>query len=426
MKDELFFNIWRNKFIRNEISKQLLFIVNEFKSFNSKKEIIDYEWIEFVKNIQYRGKETLEVGDLPTNGIIYSLFYSSVGEILPNSLPQTIRELEIDFLLLNHYKFIRDTIPNCLRSLTITSFIIGHSITICSNCLPETLKSLVIVAPKLFIEDGSLPNSLESLYLMDMEVVDFKQSIFKDFEKSELIDLSIQCENGTIGNQSFSNRLTSLIYSFRGYSSPTLIKKEFFQSPSSIEFLEIRLKNELQKFGDQVIPITTKNLHISLENSDQKICKNLIPQSVESLGFFFKTFRPNHDLIEPFSIPLSVKKIEINENYNVPIKLNIFPQNLKELKFCCNFNQPLDEPGIFPNSLTSLVLPRGFNQNILPGVLPSSLEYLWFFSPLLKPIESNILPSNLKALYLKEGLNLHDIISNPLSLDPSLNILKVR
>ncbi|KAN0047654.1 hypothetical protein ACTA71_002038 [Dictyostelium dimigraforme] len=419
MDDQLFFNILRNIYIRNEITIQLLFIVNKYKIFTSIKELKDYQWIDFVESISYRGEETMGTGDISvTNSIISILNCSSLKEVLPNTIPRTVKDFSINFTTNNHFSFIRDTIPTSLTSLTITSL---GGITICSNVLPETLKSIIILAPKLIIEDGSLPNSLESLDLIDIEEIDFKQSLFKDFEKSNLIDLSIQCENGTIGDQSFSSRLKSLIYSLRGYSSPTLIKKDFFQLPSSMEFLGIRSKNETQFFEDGVIPNTIKTLHISLENSNQKISKNLgIPDSVENLEIHINTFRPNHGLIEPFSIPKSVKKMVMDGYYNIPFKLNVIPQNLKELTINCNFNQPIDQPGIFPTSLTSLVLPKNFNQPILPGVLPSSLEYLCFSSPLLHPINSSVLPLSLKTLHLKNGLDINDIISNHLPINPYL------
>ncbi|KAN0014926.1 hypothetical protein ACTFIU_001246 [Dictyostelium citrinum] len=419
MNNELFFNVWRNKYIRNEIKRQLLFISNQYKEFNNIKELKEYEWIDFVEKICYKGEETIKEGDIATtNCIISSLVCSSVYEVLPNTIPNTITDLDISFSTLNNYSFIRDTLPNRLTSLIITSL---ERITICSNVLPETLKTVILLVPKLTLEDNSLPNSLESLNLMDIEDIDFKQSLFKDFEKSNLIDLSIQCESGSIGKQSFSNRLKSLIYSLRGYSAPTLIKKEFFQSPSSLEILGIRSKNETQFFEDGVIPNTVKTLYISLENSMQKITKSLsIPDSVETLEIFINTFRSNENLIEPFSIPLSVKKIVLEGYYNVPIKLNVLPGNLKELILDCNFNQPLDQLGVLPTSLTSLVLSKNFNQIILPGVLPLSLEYLCFSSPLTHPINSSVLPPSLKTLHLKNPLKINDIISNHFSIDLSL------
>src|SRR5207253_2240189 len=94
-----------------------------------------------------------------------------------------------------------------------------------------------------------------------------------------------------------------------------------------------------------------------------------------------------------------------------------------------NFNQPL-EIGVFPNELTRLIFGRNFNQIIKLDVLPINLTNLEFSNIHMfggisifdnnnidddsffdQPIERNILPNKLITLHLADNFN-HTIEPN--------------
>jgi hypothetical protein len=101
-------------------------------------------------------------------------------------------------------------------------------------------------------------------------------------------------------------------------------------------------------------------------------------------------------------LPKSLKHLEFQGVYNLPIAHGILPANLKELIFMefCRFNQPFDI-GVLPaglqrlelgdvlsSSLQVLILTQDFNQSLSTDVLPISLQSITL--PSAYPIEKRV------------------------------------
>ncbi|KAF2077089.1 hypothetical protein CYY_001598 [Polysphondylium violaceum] len=135
-------------------------------------------------------------------------------------------------------------------------------------------------------------------------------------------------------------------------------------------------------------------------------------------------------------IPSSIRSIDFQDEYNLPLVPGIFPESLQDLVL--ETDQPLG-PGVLPMKLSQLVLStimpiamnvlppnltilslNGFNEPLSPNVLPSSLVDLHCNS-YKHPLEVGVLPSGLKTL----GLSRYDSPLSPNVLPCSLKELNL-
>ncbi|KAF2069778.1 hypothetical protein CYY_008901 [Polysphondylium violaceum] len=167
------------------------------------------------------------------------------------------------------------------------------------------------------------------------------------------------------------------------------------------------------------IPLSVTKLNMN--NNFGLLKPGIIPNSVTDL-FFDRYF-----LSIPLNvIPSSVDKLRFGELFNVDLEVGCIPNSVKTLEFGCDYNKFLGV-GLLPKSLTCLtfngdyncpfrenVLPIGlstlilncsFNQYLEPFTLPNTLTKLVFGDSFNRPIEKDVLPTSLSFLKFGKSWN---------------------
>jgi hypothetical protein len=91
-------------------------------------------------------------------------------------------------------------------------------------------------------------------------------------------------------------------------------------------------------------------------------------------------------------------------DFKKPLNKNVLPSSLRRLSLGSSFNCPL-KPGVLPRNLKILVFGINFNQKIKPQVLPRKLETLVFGRHYNQKIEPGVLPIGLTQLALHGHFN---------------------
>lgn len=118
----------------------------------------------------------------------------------------------------------------------------------------------------------------------------------------------------------------------------------------------------------------------------------------------------NEDGLSRLTSPLhseyfnSLLSVSFSTTSELPISRGVFPVSLTELVLSHRFNHPL-VPDTFPDLLQTLSLGIDFNQPLGVGVLPDSLTSLVFSVRFNQPIEHNVLPPRLQKLRLRDYFN---------------------
>ncbi|KAN0042392.1 hypothetical protein ACTFIV_004956 [Dictyostelium citrinum] len=318
--DKLFFKVWKNIVIRNEIIRH----IRLFKEHNGLKQFYrlinykEYKNKEYITNMTIGIKESITVNLLPP--YLEKLnFYAQNGQIKANSIPSTVKELSFNGSFNSAIGL--STIPKNVESL---QFEFGENFN--QEIHLDTLPKLQLEYLKLgvsfnkLLKPNFLPKSLTHLILSN----DFNYPI-------DIKDVLPDCGN--------------LL---------TLNLGADFDRP---------LKNH---------PLPYSITHLVLSSSfDQHLLPGILPQSLRRLEF-------GKDFNRPIGIGVlpdkQLESIQFGYSFNQQIRPQTLPKSLKELKFGFSFNQILLENSI-PNQLISLEFGGSFSKSI-NNLLPISLESL--------------------------------------------------
>lgn len=175
-------------------------------------------------------------------------------------------------------------------------------------------------------------------------------------------------------------RLQSLIRASQQwdiYSDPSLYKYENEQSikkrlRKSIQQMSYDLPNETPSKNNIPPHLTYLSFH---PRFNLPIPKGVLPTTLRRLDFGGDRFCQYNQAFQPGVLPSSLKELEISGGpYNQPFVVGSLPSSLEELFIRSSYDQPIGE-GVLPPHLTMLIISGGSFNSPLP-TLPSSLVEL--------------------------------------------------
>ncbi|KAM9985840.1 hypothetical protein ACTFIZ_002139 [Dictyostelium cf. discoideum] len=377
----LFFKIYRNLYLKNEILKHVrlynkygkdTFVfkdINKYNSFKFKDYLLNLE-ISFFQHIKIPNVEILKIGNN---------FWERkklIKSIPKNFIPSSVKDLTIK--------------KPCLYNNT------DPSERLC-NIIPPTVTKLNLREYNNPLHPGDITKTLKSLTIC-IGTNEFKESLWPD--ELELDELYI-----------FNFREPEIL-------PPGELKKDFY-FPKNYKSLEIsgdvphifninllslslvKLKIELPKLSSMNLS-TLKNLkYLSVRDFNGDIEKGFLPEGLETLFINIK----NDYNFQVGSLPKSLKKLNIN-SYKKKIELGVLPEGLETL-YISGETQEAFEVGVFPSSITFLDFGH-FSKSVKKlkvGVLPISLK-IFSFPPIYSfEIEEGLLPNSLELLNLSKHFN---------------------
>ncbi|EAL64521.1 hypothetical protein DDB_G0285799 [Dictyostelium discoideum AX4] len=409
--DKLFFKIWKNKIIRNEIIHHLkIYNIHSIKlnPFNGKKEFEEYKYNSYLLYLDLIvfENENLEIGTIPKDSCIKELtirqFFNCKNELIikENSLPKSIKSLDI-----SRCNFNQNNLNNKIFGQSITHLYLGTGFnkSLGGNWLPSNLQHLEIHS-MMFNQDikiGQLPESLTILRLNHYY-------------------------DGLIETGSIPPKVINLHYKFDSNYNKSSFDQHCF-IPKYMTSLEFDYE-----FNQPIIVGTIPKNITSIKFGNQfnsEIKENSLPKLVSSITF-------GHGYSQPINniniLPPNLTKLEFGYHFDQPIDSNNFPSSITSLKFGENFNRDLNEsffkklyhlkvlevglyfkkiisPNSLPNSLKQLSLGDRYNHKLTINTLPSSLEILKLGRYYNHSIEAGVLPPNLKSLYLDGNSHILDL-----------------
>ncbi|KAM9988075.1 hypothetical protein ACTFIZ_003421 [Dictyostelium cf. discoideum] len=364
--DELFFKIWRNKYIRLIITNfRILYEKNKKVKFYNYKEFRGYKEKEFVLKIDYHSDELLKDGDLSQYEMVRII---KLREPIFNNVSWSIFE---------------NTLIEKIKFPTFKYNRVPPSTDI--NKLPNTVNSI-----KQFPYDLNIP------ILRSIKKITISSDYHNDFLNAKYLKFS---ENENITNLKI-NSSWSKNY-LRGYSKilnenvlPITLEKLIFSSGNSITLYSNKL-------------LSLNNLtHLSISHQNVLLEPNSIPPSVT----FLSIINLGNPIVDDSIIPRNLKTLIINPTLRpdfkyVSIQHDALPNSLTYLKCdCCILDIPENikndnnicfflksikslsigsnfksSPSSSSSSLcniTSITFGYHFNKTILPNILPKSLTFL--------------------------------------------------
>ncbi|KAM9953635.1 hypothetical protein ACTFIR_008721 [Dictyostelium discoideum] len=389
--DKLFFKIWRNNFIKDNILQHLkLYSYNYWpRIFSNCQSIKERETKEYLNSIH--------LSPFPNFGTDGNEFV--IDDLNDNNSDVSLSDSDNDGYDTNHdsiyYKTIKkkekypmSTLINKSKenktfrlSLKVSNNV--NNVNIINNSSSSISRSRSSSSSSI----GSI-SSRNSIIGNNNENINFQEEEVE--EEEELI---------TFMDQNFLNlilpfkTLESVFVDFRNVSAPY---KQFPIPliPESVKYLRIGDFYRGWSFSDYFQNGNGKNLtSLNLGNCfTQEIKPNLLPPNLVELTIgsqFSRELKVN-------SLPNTLQYLYIGHSFDIEFSSEgILPNSLTDLRLAA-YNQPF-RGNILSNlqNLKKLILPR-FNQIIYPGFLPQSLQFLRFGYSFKSKIKEYSLPSNLK------------------------------
>ncbi|KAM9966952.1 hypothetical protein ACTFIR_007187 [Dictyostelium discoideum] len=178
-------------------------------------------------------------------------------------------------------------------------------------------------------------------------------------------------------NYKFKNYLNSLMIDGSDYDNDTLIIKKG-DLPIGLQSLSIDCKNII--FEDECIPDTLETLIIG-GKFNEKLYKSMFTSNGDNSKLTSLEFGSDslfNQSLDGNWIPNNLKKFQLSYKFNQVILENQLPKSLTNLDFGDSFNQPFDGNWShkLPQSLTSIILHDGYEEDIEPNSIPQSVTTL--------------------------------------------------
>ncbi|KAF2075699.1 hypothetical protein CYY_003013 [Polysphondylium violaceum] len=439
MMDNLFYALWRNKYLNNRV---------RLKRFENHKIIIDYTYLES----NYRHLLTLYTainnknnGDRDCNISIefkcsdsdqFAQFENFEHRYLINCLYLTIKGIDINLfhsdallhitkltLELDNYEETRFDIPQQVTDLTIRGGRFAKDII----NLPSGLKRLDVVFYPVNL--NTLPNGITSLSV--------KQHILtlpKFFPPSlSTLDLAWEVNKGHPVCQ-LPDSLTDLRMRFEVHDLPTFnvpySGKDFpnaifsIYEPGQLEHLElypwvsaINIDYDPDSFWDQKLDYKQIKTIDSFYCSPEPLIPGVLPPQLESF-----TCEIYDQSLTSGLFSKHLKSLVLCE-FDSPLTVGVLPNTLTNLQMF-DFSQAIDQPDIIPNSVTKLSLKD--ISLVSPGALPSSITDLHLTCLNMFPTIINVIPNRLKTFrFTVSSFNLMKGLTLPVQLPSSIMDLRI-
>ncbi|KAN0042085.1 hypothetical protein ACTFIV_004644 [Dictyostelium citrinum] len=397
--NQLFFKVWRNLCLRNQIYYYLkLYNIHRYHFSINSKDYKSYKYKEFIRSIYLcdtcSDKESIEFGhfykyqtildDITSERInnnnnnnskyhknIKKLYIQPIyndNTIKENTLPKSLIKLQFSGML--NQEFTPDMFKNQnkLKKIKICSLFNNKNKPLSVGTFPNTLESLFLVLPtglkeiefgREFNQDlninNVLPPSLTSIKLSSsFQNFPISLKTFKSLPNLQVLfypNLDLNLLNNNVDIDDIFPNLRELLFSTNCNTT-----KEKLKLPSSV--------TNLHCFNDD-------NTHFQRISLHQGI-KNITNNHLFTNDSFSGGGGGGELKIERMTIQAKLNPIDIKNSF-----LNVSIPSFKTLNIMF-FDDLITEP-IFPNTITSLSL-SSFDQPIQLNTFPKSLKNLRFMA----------------------------------------------
>merc|ERR1711959_830838 len=155
-----------------------------------------------------------------------------------------------------------------------------------------------------------------------------------------------------------------------------------------------RKKIELPPVYDRCVVLKACNTPLNVLEFGGCVTNIPIPLSTERLQCSLECKR-----LPGVQLPVSIKHLELGDNFNSLISGVQLPKKLTHLKFGASFNQPVGDQ--LPETLTHLTFGCEFNQPV--DHLPASITYIVFGSEFNQPVDQ--LPASITHIVFGSEFN---------------------
>ncbi|EGC35269.1 hypothetical protein DICPUDRAFT_17674, partial [Dictyostelium purpureum] len=442
----LFFKIWRNSVLREEILSSLrLYNIHYNKKFNFKnmKDLSRYRFKNFISSLSILDHNTtLEIENNGTTEIEeneddeydeYEIFEDDdtyfnnhntgeINKLFKYSLPSNLEKLLIESIttrICKHYKIER-MLPSSLTHIEFNNF----NRVIPVGAFPKGLKTIVfgplynqpilpgLLPPSLTlisfgysfqqnIQNNTIPKSVTHMYFnlnysgIIYQVLDHCTTLeYKVMKARDLLDIPKYCQ--TLEFINFNEHIHPNVI------PPSVTKINFgnrFNLPLGLNSLPPNLRSlSFNKNYSQRIPFLSSTLTELTMGDYPPISWPLSITKLKFGQFYNSTMH---------LLPRSLTHLDISEfsiiydNYNVSFQPYSLPKNLTSLTLGDYYTQVIPKNAL-PDTLLSLTLGSNFNHSFNPQFLPDSLTFLSLGSSFNQDLSyENSLPKNLKILVLQ-------------------------
>ncbi|KAM9978472.1 hypothetical protein ACTFIY_012214 [Dictyostelium cf. discoideum] len=370
----LFFKIYRNLFLKNEIFKHVKLYNKYWKDsvvFRDVNKYNSFEFKEYLLNLEYSFSEHIKIPNVEILKIGNSFWdcKKSIESIPENFIPSSVKDLTIG--------------KPCFSNNT------DPKERLC-NIIPPTVTKLDLREYNNPLNPGDIVKTLKSLTISMCFSDELKESLWPD--ELELDELKILRYEELKNDCYFPKNYKSLEVSGN-------VPQIFNINLLSLSL--VRLKIELPKLSSMNLS-TLKNLkYLSVWDFIGDIEKGFLPEGLETLYIIIG----NNFNIQVGSLPKSLKKLNMYPFKN-KIELGVLPEGLEMLDISGETEEAF-EVGVFPSSITYLDF-GCFSKSMKKlkvGVLPSSLEAFSFPSVYSFEIEEGLLPNSMGSLNLPKSFN---------------------
>ncbi|KAN0038842.1 hypothetical protein ACTA71_001034 [Dictyostelium dimigraforme] len=390
---------------------------NECVLFFRLEDLRNYKNRDFLCGIGISGDYKILKNDIPDNGVLNSIVLYQ-GVILNHSfIPDTVKEIHYDPVYSNSMCF--EDLPTSIN--TINNYNYKRNYNQRDPIITPSIKTLLFSKYQGKINNETIPNTVETVIIpndwkndyCDLEIGDFKHGLKRlnimgygnRFKPNILPDSLTHLKLSIFHDFNFKDENKCFLPKFLKtlqINSSTTITKGMLSNTILDLTLNIYNKDPIEKYS---IPNSVKNFNIG-GLSNLIISNGILPKSLEKLSI------KNNGLTmienDSFQFINHLTQLDLTDcSFDGHLFKNLLPQSLKKLKLSNNFNQPIDLNS-FPNQLIELEFGKNFNHPILPFVLPSSLTFLKLSDSFNQPIFLNSFPINLKTLifgYLDSKFN---------------------
>ncbi|EGC40562.1 hypothetical protein DICPUDRAFT_73927 [Dictyostelium purpureum] len=387
--EKLFFSVWRNKYLLNEIQRHHR-LYNENKIININKSM---DQLRYHPHRRYATEIIINVGEplephgqlIPYGTTKLNFFDRFNKPIQAGDIPTTVTSLELD------QDIPIGTFPLSLTTLKQNKF--NRTIT------PGSFGSIVNLSLESFnqpLKDGDLPITCKYLYLGS-----YNQPLQPNILPPELKELKLLHFNHPLSYGVLPESITDL-------------NMNYFNHPLLYGVLPESITNLNMNYFDHPLSNSLSALHslktLFLGSFNQEISIQTFPHSIEKLWFF--SF---NRVIKPNVLPPSITDLLLYA-FNQPLSEGVPPESITDLHMN-HLNCPLSNSLSTLHSLKKLNLQK-FNQIIKPNELPSITQLN--LDAYNHPLSNGVLPESIT--FLSMGKYNHPL-SNSLSTLHSLKTL---
>ncbi|KAK5576084.1 hypothetical protein RB653_007222 [Dictyostelium firmibasis] len=380
----LFFSIWRNKYLRDKITKEIKIYLNANRlvRFKDCEQLNQYEYKDSLSKVIIENPSTPTI-NIPLNITELEFDPKSDYAIIKSTLPSHIEKLYLNY----NYSYVIPT--NFFNSSTsLKELRLGGLQYITDFKIPESVTNLnlgYLVYGNLKLPPNFIPQSVTILNTGELS-----QALHNSLTPlpKNLKELTFgKVYNNIIKSDHLATSLTKL--TFGGNYDRVLPKLGSNTSITSLTFGG-KFTNEKYQFNVGDLPQNLTYLDLG-HMFNMPLVKNVLPNSLKTLKLS-KNY--DHSLFGEI-LPRCLKTLHLGQKFNKQINEGDLPNQLEEITLSWNFCHSISN---FPNSITTFIMEDYFKGPL--EKLPSSLTKLNVKTGYYSSLKPNIIPSSVQDLMI--------------------------